>query len=190
MPLLFDSFGDVTNYSCTVMHECRNCFCLFWFTIGFCALVVQFVTTRHLVLLLVVHLWGIRLSIFLLLHSWRKPEDFRYRRMRERGGDSFWWTNLFKNFWFRAFCAWFVSMPIAISLLGSVPTRLSTIDWLACTLVLVGLVFEAGSDWQLKRFKDESLNQHEVCDIGLWRYSRHPNYFGEALICLGFYGFH
>ena len=146
-------------------------------------------TTRHLVLLLFVHLWGIRLSIFLLLRSWRKPEDPRYRRMRERGGESFWWMSLLKIFWFQAFCAWLVSMPIAMSLLGSVPLRLSTIDWFACFLVLAGLVFEAGSDWQLKRFKDDPLNQHKVCDIGLWRYSRHPNYFGESLICWGFFVF-
>jgi len=86
------------------------------------------VTTRHLVLLFLVHLWGIRLSVFLLLRSRGKSEDLRYRRMCERGGDSVWWTSLSKTFWFQAVCAWFVSMPIAMSLLGSVSIRLGVID--------------------------------------------------------------
>ena len=51
--------------------------------------------------------------------------------------------------------------------------------------MLVGLVFEAASDWQLKQFKDDPLNQDKVCDPGFWRYSRHPNYFGETMICWG-----
>ena len=139
---------------------------------------------RQVVVLALVHVWGLRLSIYLLRRNWGLPEDRRYRAMRERAGSSFAWRSLFVVFWLQAFLAWVISFPLHAALLSSRP-GLAGLDWLGLGLFAAGFAFEGVGDWQLSRFKSDPTNQGEVCSLGLWRYTRHPNYFGEAVLWWG-----
>ena len=146
-------------------------------------------TSRQVLVLVLLHLWGLRLALHLLRRNWGSPEDRRYRRMRERGGGSFWWASLFKVFWLQAALAWIVSAPVGVALLAEAPATLGGLDGLGIALVAVGLLFEAGGDWQLARFRRDPANRGRVCDSGFWRYTRHPNYFGDAVVWWGFFAF-
>lgn len=151
--------------------------------------VAETATSRQVLVLILLHLWGLRLALHLLRRNWGSPEDWRYRRMRERGGERFWWASLFKVFWLQAALAWVVSAPVGVALLAEAPAALGGLDGLGIALVAIGLLFEAGGDWQLARFRRDPANRGQVCDRGFWRYTRHPNYFGDAVVWWGFFAF-
>lgn len=140
---------------------------------------------RQFVVLTLVHAWGLRLSLYLARRNWGKPEDRRYRAMRERAGSRFAWTSLFVVFWLQAALAWAISFPLHAALVAGGPVELTRLDWLGLVLFLGGFSFEVVGDWQLARFKADPDTVGKVCDRGLWRYTRHPNYFGEALLWWG-----
>lgn len=146
-------------------------------------------TPRQWLVMILLHAWGLRLALHLLRRNWGSPEDRRYRRMREHGGERFWWTSLFKVFWLQAIVAWVVCAPVGVALLAAPTATLGAVDGLGIALVAVGLLFEAGGDRQLARFRRDPANRGRVCDTGLWRYTRHPNYFGDALVWWGFFAF-
>ena len=143
------------------------------------------VYVRHLVVLGLVHLWGFRLSFYLLRRNWGQPEDRRYRAMRERRGKSFAWTSLFIVFWLQAIVAWLISLPLYVALTLTVSQQLTWLDWFGLVVFTVGFSFEVVGDWQLAHFKNNPAHSSQVCDRGLWRYTRHPNYFGEAVLWWG-----
>jgi steroid 5-alpha reductase family enzyme len=140
---------------------------------------------RQVLVLALVHAWALRLTLYLLRRNWGQPEDRRYRAMRERAGARFAWTSLFVVFWLQAALAWVISFPLHAALVSPRPDDLTGLDWLGVGLFLVGFAFEAVGDWQLSRFKAQPGNAGAVCDRGLWRYTRHPNYFGEAVLWWG-----
>jgi len=84
---------------------------------------------------------------------------------------------------------WLVSLPLLVTLASSAPQTLTWLDGLALSVWLVGFIFEAGGDWQLARFKADPDNRGKLMTSGLWRYTRHPNYFGDAVQWWGFYSF-
>lgn len=132
-------------------------------------------------------LWAIRLSAFI---SWRNHghgEDRRYRAIRADHEPGFWWKSLYLVFGLQALLAWIISLPLLIALLGQTP--LGWLDAAGLGLWLLGFGFESVGDWQLADFKSRPENQGAVMDRGLWRYTRHPNYFGEACIWWGFFLF-
>lgn len=88
---------------------------------------------------------------------------------------------------FQAFLAWVISMPLWVAL--TVPYEYTMFDMLAVTLWMIGMIFESVGDWQLARFKTNPANRGKVMNRGLWRFTRHPNYFGECLIWWGFFLF-
>ncbi|MEW6678239.1 MAG: DUF1295 domain-containing protein [Pseudomonadota bacterium] len=128
--------------------------------------------------------WAMRLGLHLAVRNQGKPEDWRYRAMRERHGPSFAWKSLFIVFWLQAGIAWIVAMPLFVATTS--PAPLNGLDWAGVVLVLFGLVFESVADRQLTRFRARPGNDGRVMDQGLWRFSRHPNYFGEACVWWGF----
>ncbi len=130
--------------------------------------------------------WGLRLSLFLLWRNWGQGEDRRYRAMRERIGPSFWWVSLFSVFLLQAGILWFVSLPVQAAA-AAAPSPLDVLDAVGTLLWGVGLLFEAVGDWQLARFKSKPENQGQVMEWGLWRYTRHPNYFGDFCVWWGLY---
>jgi steroid 5-alpha reductase family enzyme len=132
-------------------------------------------------------LWAARLSAFITRRNWGEPEDRRYAAMRAANDPGFWWKSLYSVFGLQAILAWIISLPLLTVMLGTNP--LSWLDYLALSLWLVGLFFETVGDQQLADFRSRPENKGQVMDRGLWRYTRHPNYFGEACVWWGFYLF-
>ncbi len=137
-------------------------------------------------LLGLVTLWGVRLSAYLTWRNWGHGEDYRYQTMRRATGRRFWWTSLFTVHYLQAAIMWFVSLPLAAGLQGQASLR-HPLVWLGVVLFGVGFYFEAAGDWQLTRFRADPANRGRVLDSGVWRYTRHPNYFGDACLWWGFY---
>lgn len=142
---------------------------------------------RVLLLFMLTAIWGLRLSIFLLWRNWGHGEDRRYTAMRDKHGESFWWKSWLNVFLLQAIILWFVSMPIQATAAKNPGQEFGWFDGLGCLLWSVGLFFETVGDWQLARFKSQPANQGRVMDRGLWRYTRHPNYFGDFCVWWGLY---
>jgi steroid 5-alpha reductase family enzyme len=132
-------------------------------------------------------IWAARLSIYITARNIGKGEDRRYREIRARNEPHFQFKSLYLVFWLQAGLAWIISLPLLGAFASLDP--LAVFDWIGLALWSVGFVFEAGGDWQLARFKRDPANRGKVMDRGFWRYTRHPNYFGEFCIWWGFYCF-
>lgn len=134
-----------------------------------------------------VTLWGLRLALHIGLRNWGKPEDFRYTKWREENGASWWWRSFFKVFLLQGVIMWIVSAPIiSIRVTDGIP-GLSALDLLAVLVWGIGFFFEVVGDWQLTRFKADPANRGKLLTTGVWAYTRHPNYFGDAAQWWGFY---
>ncbi len=131
--------------------------------------------------------WGLRLSTFLAWRNWGHGEDRRYAAMRRYHGRKFWWVSLFTVFLLQAGILWFVSLPIQAAMAADSACKLSWLDAIGTSLWVIGFFFEAVGDWQLARFKADAANAGKVMDRGLWRYTRHPNYFGDFCVWWGLY---
>lgn len=142
---------------------------------------------RKVLISILVTIWGLRLSLYLLWRNWSKGEDFRYRKWREEAGPRWWWLSLFKVFLLQGLLMWVISAPLLAAQFGAAPTRLIALDLLAIPVWLVGFFFEAVGDLQLARFRADPSNQGKVLRTGVWRYTRHPNYFGDATQWWAFY---
>lgn len=129
--------------------------------------------------------WGLRLGLFLLWRNHGKGEDYRYRDMRSRSGSSFWWASLFKVFLLQGVMMWIISAPLQLGQMAGTPDFFTWLDGLGLAVWGLGLFFEAVGDWQMARFKADPTNAGEVMDRGLWRYTRHPNYFGDTCVWWG-----
>ena len=140
---------------------------------------------RRLLLTTMAVVWGARLGIYIFLRNSGHGEDFRYVEMRRSHGDRFWWVSLFTVFGLQAVLMWFISLPLQLAQLAELPDRLTWIDGVGLLLWLIGLAFESIGDWQMARFKSDPSNRGKVFDGGLWRYTRHPNYFGDAVVWWG-----
>jgi steroid 5-alpha reductase family enzyme len=146
-------------------------------------------TARAYLVVTLVSLWGLRLALYILWRNWGHEEDYRYRAMRERNPTSFPWRSLITVFWLQAVLLWGISLPLFQAARSATPPSLRWLDVLGVALFIIGFVFEAGGDWQLARFKADPANRGAMLDRGLWRYTRHPNYFGDAMIWWGFFCF-
>jgi steroid 5-alpha reductase family enzyme len=131
--------------------------------------------------------WGARLSWHILRRHRGKGEDHRYQAMRASQGEAFWWRSLFTVFGLQATLLWFVALPLLAAIRAAHPTRLTALDALGLALFAAGFAFEAVGDLQLARFQAEPSNRGKLLDRGLWRYTRHPNYFGDATMWWGMY---
>lgn len=129
--------------------------------------------------------WAIRLSAYITWRNHGEPEDRRYQQIRANNQPGFRYKSLYIVFGLQAALAWIISLPLVVAVAGTEP--LGWLDGLGVLLWAVGMVFEAGGDWQLARFKRNHRHRDLVLQTGLWRYTRHPNYFGNFLIWWGFY---
>jgi len=136
--------------------------------------------------LALVALWAIRLAAHIFVRNQAQGEDFRYEMMRKWRGPSWWWFSYFRVFLLQAVVAWIFSIPMYFAIVSVVPRTLTIVDYLAILIFAAGFLFEALGDEQLRRFRNEPGNVKLVLETGLWRYSRHPNYFGEALVWWAF----
>ncbi|MCF8304159.1 MAG: DUF1295 domain-containing protein [Bacteroidales bacterium] len=130
-------------------------------------------------------LWGLRLSIRIFLRNKGRGEDFRYRQMREGWGKYAWLHAFFKVFILQGAIMLVVALPV-VAVNSYENTGLIWIDYLALLIYIIGFIFEAGGDWQLAGFKKHPENKGKLMTKGLWKFTRHPNYFGDAAIWWGF----
>ena len=128
--------------------------------------------------------WGVRLAVHLHLRNHGKPEDPRYARMVERAGDHAAGQLFVRVYLFQAVVLWFVSLPVQFAMYGD---GLGVLGWIGVAVWLIGFAFETIGDDQLRRFKADPASRGQVLDTGLWRYTRHPNYFGDACVWWGLY---
>jgi steroid 5-alpha reductase family enzyme len=142
-------------------------------------------TARALLVTLLVALWAIRLALHIGLRNVGAGEDFRYRRWRDESGRAFWWVSFFKVFLLQAVLLWIASSPLLLAQLKDPGAQLDPVDMVGVGLFLFGFGYEVVADWQLARFKRDPSNTGKVMRSGLWSRSRHPNYFGEAVLWWG-----
>jgi steroid 5-alpha reductase family enzyme len=144
-------------------------------------------SARTTLLVALTAVWGLRLSLFLLWRNWGHGEDRRYQVMRNHHGPRFWWVSLFTVFMLQAVILWFVSLPIQVAASQEEAIPLRWLDGIGVLIWTIGFAFEAVGDWQLARFKADPANTGRVMDRGLWRFTRHPNYFGDFAVWWGLY---
>ena len=133
-------------------------------------------------MLILTTIWGIRLSVYLGWRNHGQPEDRRYQAMRAHHGSHFWWRSLFTVFLFQMLIAWLVGAPQRYA---NTEVPFTILDTIGVVLFCIGLFFETVGDWQLSRFLKQG-NRDGVLNTGLWKYTRHPNYFGDAVLWWGF----
>jgi steroid 5-alpha reductase family enzyme len=140
--------------------------------------------TRTSAVLFLVNLWGLRLAA----HIWarHKGEDHRYAAMRQKFGPKWRWMSLFQIFLLQAILIWFVPAPLVAAVLYS-QIPMGWLDYAGVGVAALALLFEALADFQLAAFRADPASKGKVMDRGLWGWSRHPNYFGEALMWWGYF---
>ena len=141
---------------------------------------------RPLLLLTLVSVWGLRLGLHIGLRHRGRGEDFRYRRFREDWGNTIVWRSLLQIYLLQGAVVLVIATPILLAI-ADPGGRLGLADGLGVLLFAAGFLFEAVSDWQMTVFKRQAENRGRLIQRGLWRYSRHPNYFGEALLWWGIF---
>ena len=144
-------------------------------------------TLRQVLLPCLVTLWGLRLGLYIFWRGRNKGEDYRYAEMRQRWGIRFPFVSLGTVFWLQAVLLWLIAMPLLTVQRAPHSNQLGWLDGVGAALFAIGFFFEAVGDFQLARFKDNPANKGKVLDTGLWRYTRHPNYFGDAALWWGFW---
>jgi steroid 5-alpha reductase family enzyme len=140
---------------------------------------------RVVLVLVLVSVWALRLAIFITWRNRGHGEDRRYQAIRARNQPNFEFKSLYLVFVLQALLAWIIALPLWGATLTALP--LMPLDVAGAALWLIGIVFEAGGDWQLARFKADPANRGKVMDRGLWRLTRHPNYFGDFCVWWGLY---
>ncbi len=128
-------------------------------------------------------LWGLRLCLYLARRNLGHGEDYRYVAMRKRWGSAFPLISFLTVYTLQGTLMWVVSLPVQLS--HRAEGSIGVLAVIGAVLWAVGLYFEVVGDIQLSRFKADSANQGKVLDSGLWRYTRHPNYFGDACVWWG-----
>lgn len=132
-------------------------------------------------------LWGLRLSGYLFWRNHGKPEDYRYQEMRDKHGSRFPLRSLWTVFGLQGAIMWLVSLPIQTGQLAGNQSPVGPMTFAGIAIWLAGFCFESIGDFQLARFKANPENRGQVMESGLWRYTRHPNYFGDFLVWWGLY---
>jgi steroid 5-alpha reductase family enzyme len=140
---------------------------------------------RPLLVLGLVTVWGVRLAVHIFLRKLGEDgEDPRYRKWREEWGDTFLWRSFLQIFMLQGAVVYVVALPVLL-VVNRPGGALGPLDLLGVVVWLLGFLFEAAGDWQLLRFKRNPANKGHLIQRGLWRYTRHPNYFGEAVLWWG-----
>jgi len=149
---------------------------------------------RSSLIILLVLFWGVRLAIYLTYRNWGKPEDTRYLKIRQNNEPHFRYKSAYIIFGFQAILAWIVGSILFIAIENNHP--ITWLDNLGFIVILFGIAYESIADYQLMQFKNDIKNREKLLQSGLWKLSRHPNYFGEILVWWGFFittlttGFH
>ena len=129
--------------------------------------------------------WSLRLGLYILIRVWRHhpTEDKRYKTLREKWPSP---AQFLLFFELQAMVAVLFSVPFLLACFNARP-ELSAWEWIGLGIAVVSILGEGLADWQAQRFKNDPANKALVVDVGLWRYSRHPNYFFESMVWWGFF---
>ncbi len=141
-------------------------------------------STRAYLVFILVFIWAIRLAAYLTWRNLGKPEDKRYVEIRTRNQPGFEWKSLYLVFLFQLILATIISTPLHAAMQSTNP--LVSLDKFAVVVWLIGFLWESVADFQLAKFKSIPINKGKIMQQGLWKYCRHPNYFGESLVWLAY----
>jgi len=140
-------------------------------------------STHKIIIVSLVTIWGLRLSAYLAWRNIGKPEDFRYQEFRRKyGAHRYWWVSFFQTFLLQGTLVWIISLPLFGAFKNTTEPGNYLVFGMGLLVWIVGFVFEAGGDFQLARFKANPANKGKVLNTGFWRYTRHPNYFGDSAV--------
>lgn len=152
-----------------------------------CALLISSSSdARSFLVSTLVLIWGGRLTIRIFLRNRKKAEDSRYKTWREEWGDTFVLRTFLQIFMLQGVLILIISTPVLHIIISDNPP-INYLDYLGTVIWVCGFVFETVGDYQLDRFKMNPANKGKIIQYGLWRYSRHPNYFGEVLLWWGIF---
>ncbi|GAB7564205.1 DUF1295 domain-containing protein [Methylobacillus methanolivorans] len=182
---IFGLLGWVYSLYQRNVHIIDSMWSIYFLITAFWVAQGQVLSERSVLLLIVVVLWAARLAAYLTIRNWGKPEDYRYQQIRANNSPHFWLKSLYIVFGLQLLLAWMIAVPLVAAVQSDAP--LHWLDITGLLLSVIGIVYEGVADWQLYRFKSDPLNRGKVLDRGLWAWSRHPNYFGEAITWWGFY---
>jgi steroid 5-alpha reductase family enzyme len=142
---------------------------------------------RKITVLILTGLWGLRLTAYLAWRNIGKGEDFRYKQFRKNYGEKrYWWISYFQTFLLQGILMWLISAPLLAAMHYGKEMAPGILDYIGIALWIIGFMFEAGGDWQLAAFKKNPANKGKVLGSGFWKYTRHPNYFGDSSVWWGF----
>lgn len=183
------------------------CYASFWFVIsllikrndiadiawglGFVAIVIFLFNThtstlQSAIVYILTLIWGLRLAIHIGLRSKGKPEDFRYKKWREEWGKYFVLRSYLQVYLLQGFFMWIISLPIIVVSMAKNQV-ISPFVLSGFIIWLIGFAFESIGDYQLMLFIKQRQNKSDIMQKGLWKYTRHPNYFGEVLVWWGIF---
>ncbi len=143
-------------------------------------------SNRQLLLTSMIFLWGFRLAVYIFQRNQGKGEDYRYRQWREQWGKHAVWRAFLQVFLLQGAIMLVIALPIVV-VNHSDLKGLTPLDFLGLAVWLMGFYFESVSDYQMSVFKKNPANKGKIIQHGLWKYSRHPNYFGEAVMWWGIF---
>jgi steroid 5-alpha reductase family enzyme len=144
-------------------------------------------TQRRQALLLITTVWGVRLATYLFLRWRREGPDGRYVALLKKAAGSVHVQSLTRVFLLQGPMLWIVSLPVQLGQVAAEPAGLGPLGWAGLALAVIGIFFETVGDHQMAAFKADPANQGKVMDRGLWRYTRHPNYFGDSCVWWGLF---
>lgn len=152
--------------------------------------VFLFITLPHasisLLLYLLIVCWGIRLSLHIYFRNRKKTEDFRYRQWREEWGKTFYWRTYLQIFLLQGVILLIIISPVIFAAI-KVSDQWNIFTFIGLTCWLTGFYFQSVADYQLSVFTKQRKAKNEIMQTGLWKYSRHPNYFGELMMWWGIF---
>ncbi|MCU0446613.1 MAG: DUF1295 domain-containing protein [Microscillaceae bacterium] len=140
---------------------------------------------RNVLISGLVTIWGLRLALHIGIRNHGKGEDYRYQQFRQQGGKHYWWISYLRVFVMQGFLMWIIASPLLVA--QTYTGGLTYLDYVGIVIWTIGFLFEFVGDWQLAHFKRNSQNKGKVMDRGLWKYTRHPNYFGDTLLWWGYF---
>lgn len=138
-----------------------------------------------LLLSLLPAIWGLRLASRIYHKNAGKPEDFRYKAWRDAWGKSFVLRSFLQVFMLQGLVVFVVALPVTLAIAYPAAVMHPVYVWLGVALWAIGFFFEAKGDAELDSFLGNPANKGKIMTLGLWKYSRHPNYFGESLMWWG-----
>ena len=141
---------------------------------------------RAVMVFALVVLWGVRLAIHVSVRNRGKGEDARYRQWREEWGRYAVVRAFFQVFLLQAYLVIVIALPVTVAVQAGGPS-LDMLDVFGVAVWAVGFLFETVGDYQLLKFKKDPANKGRIIQGGLWKYTRHPNYFGEVTLWWGIY---